>query len=62
MNFAGLRIPAEQRQITSSLPMHLVDVLNVGDNSQTFADGSGIHCLLLYRPVYSSCFMLDYVA
>ncbi|KAA8540166.1 hypothetical protein F0562_024271 [Nyssa sinensis] len=39
----GLRIPADQRQITSALPMHLVDVLTVGDGTQTFADASGMY-------------------
>uniref|UniRef100_A0A5B6Z5X9 Putative mediator of RNA polymerase II transcription subunit 8 isoform X1 n=1 Tax=Davidia involucrata TaxID=16924 RepID=A0A5B6Z5X9_DAVIN len=39
----GLRVPAEQRKITSALPMHLVDVLTVGDGPQTFADASGMY-------------------
>ncbi|GER28328.1 mediator subunit 8 [Striga asiatica] len=39
----GLRIPADQRQVTSSLPMHLVDVLVVNDSSQTFSDTSGMY-------------------
>ena len=38
---AGLRIPGDQRQIGSALPLHLVDVLPVGDGAQTFADTSG---------------------
>lgn len=38
----GLRISGDQRQITSALPMHLVDVLNVGDGVQTFVDPSGM--------------------
>ncbi|KAL3528491.1 hypothetical protein ACH5RR_007813 [Cinchona calisaya] len=37
----GLRIPGDQRQITSSLPVHLVDVL--GDSAQTFTDSSGMY-------------------
>ncbi|CDO97739.1 unnamed protein product [Coffea canephora] len=37
----GLRIPVEQRQITSSLPVHLVDIL--GDGAQTFTDSSGMY-------------------
>ncbi|XP_074338905.1 mediator of RNA polymerase II transcription subunit 8 isoform X2 [Apium graveolens] len=48
----GLRIPGEQRQITSGLPMHLVDVLNVGESSQTFADGSGMYAKS--NPTFSS--------
>lgn len=39
--FTGLRIPLDQRKITSTLPMHLVDVLTVGDGVQTFSDASG---------------------
>ncbi|PIN23881.1 hypothetical protein CDL12_03392 [Handroanthus impetiginosus] len=39
----GLRVPGEQRQVTSSLPMHLVDVLNVNDSAQTFSDSSGMY-------------------
>nr|XP_017227451.1 PREDICTED: mediator of RNA polymerase II transcription subunit 8 isoform X2 [Daucus carota subsp. sativus] len=48
----GLRIPGEQRQITSALPMHLVDVLNVGESSQTFSDGSGMYTK--NNPTFSS--------
>ncbi|KAL6568676.1 hypothetical protein OROHE_004360 [Orobanche hederae] len=39
----GLKIPADQRQTTSSLPMHLVDVLIANDASQTFSDSSGMY-------------------
>ncbi|KAK4427490.1 Mediator of RNA polymerase II transcription subunit [Sesamum alatum] len=39
----GLRIPGDQRQVTSSLPMHLVDVLTANDNAQTFSDSSGMY-------------------
>ena len=37
----GLRIPGDQRQMTSALPLHLVDVITVGDGVQSFADASG---------------------
>lgn len=37
----GLRIPGDQRQITPALPLHLVDVVTVGDGVQSFADASG---------------------
>ncbi|KAI3455738.1 hypothetical protein Pfo_012401 [Paulownia fortunei] len=39
----GLRIPGDQRQVTSSLPVHLVDVLTVNDGTQTFSDSSGMY-------------------
>ncbi|XP_058227685.1 mediator of RNA polymerase II transcription subunit 8 isoform X1 [Rhododendron vialii] len=39
----GLRITGEQRQITSALPLHLVDVLTVGDGAHTFPDASGMY-------------------
>ncbi|CAK9146105.1 unnamed protein product [Ilex paraguariensis] len=39
----GLRIPGDQRQNGSALPLHLVDVLPVGDSAQTFADTSGMY-------------------
>ncbi|KAG8380269.1 hypothetical protein BUALT_Bualt07G0175800 [Buddleja alternifolia] len=38
-----LRIPGDQRQVTSSLPMHLADVLTVNDSTQTFSDSSGMY-------------------
>lgn len=37
----GLRIPGDQRQITTSLPVHLVDI--IGDGAQTFTDSSGMY-------------------
>ncbi|XP_057968602.1 mediator of RNA polymerase II transcription subunit 8 isoform X2 [Malania oleifera] len=44
VNFGeGLRIPGDQRQITPALPMHLVDVLNVGDGMQSFSEASGVY-------------------
>ncbi|KAJ8770607.1 hypothetical protein K2173_018098 [Erythroxylum novogranatense] len=44
VNFGeGLRIPADQRQITSGLPVHLADVLTVGDGSHVFSDSSGMY-------------------
>ncbi|PWA63511.1 mediator subunit 8 [Artemisia annua] len=39
----GLRLPPDQRQITSALPAHLVDVLPVGDNAQTVNESSGMY-------------------
>ncbi|KAJ9537562.1 hypothetical protein OSB04_030295 [Centaurea solstitialis] len=39
----GLRIPIDQRQITSALPAHLVDVLPVGDSVQTISEPSGMY-------------------
>ncbi|XP_071724634.1 mediator of RNA polymerase II transcription subunit 8 [Rutidosis leptorrhynchoides] len=44
VNFGeGLRIPIDQRQMTSALPMHLADVLApVGDTGHHFADASGM--------------------
>ncbi|OAY77060.1 Mediator of RNA polymerase II transcription subunit 8 [Ananas comosus] len=42
VNFGeGLRMPGDQRQLPSSLPSHLVDVLSFGDNTQNFGDNSG---------------------
>lgn len=37
---AGLRIPADQRQITSALPMHLVEALPVNEGAQPYSDAS----------------------
>ena len=46
--YAGLRVTGDQRQITSALPLHLVDILTVGDGAQTYPDASGkVHRLLL---------------
>ncbi|KAL5756876.1 hypothetical protein ACOSQ2_021622 [Xanthoceras sorbifolium] len=42
-NGEGLRIPVDQRQITSPLPMHLADLLTVGDGVHTFPDTSGMY-------------------
>lgn len=39
----GLRVHGEQRQITSTLPLHLVDVLTAGDSGQPFPDTSGMY-------------------
>ncbi|KAK4838386.1 hypothetical protein QYF36_013367 [Acer negundo] len=41
--YAGLQIPVDQWQITSALPMHLVDLLTVGDGVHTFSDTSGMY-------------------
>ncbi|XP_058113584.1 mediator of RNA polymerase II transcription subunit 8 isoform X2 [Magnolia sinica] len=44
VNFGeGLRIPGDQRHVSSALPMHLVDVLSFGDGTQNFADNSGAY-------------------
>ncbi|PQP94089.1 mediator of RNA polymerase II transcription subunit 8 isoform X1 [Prunus yedoensis var. nudiflora] len=53
VNFGeGLRLPVDQRQNTTALPMHLVDVLTVGDGAQPFAETSGMY--LKNTPVSSS--------
>lgn len=39
----GLRISGDQRQMTPALPMHLTDVLHVGDGMQSLADSSGLY-------------------
>jgi len=39
---AGLRVTGDQRQMTSALPVHLVDVLAVSDGMHSFSDSSGI--------------------
>ncbi|KAK2965478.1 hypothetical protein RJ640_008272 [Escallonia rubra] len=39
----GLRVPLDQRQTTSALPIHLVDVLTVADSGQTLPDASGMY-------------------
>ncbi|XP_074268050.1 mediator of RNA polymerase II transcription subunit 8 [Silene latifolia] len=39
----GLKLPADQRHLTSPLPAHLAGVLTVGDGAQTFGDGSGMY-------------------
>lgn len=44
---AGLRVPADQRQITSSLPVHLADILTVSDGHQAFNDSSGIYHIVV---------------
>ncbi|KAL5699540.1 hypothetical protein ACHQM5_030425 [Ranunculus cassubicifolius] len=38
----GLHIPPDQRQVPSSLPMHLADILT-GDGAQAFPDASGLY-------------------
>jgi hypothetical protein len=38
----GLRVPGDQRQMYSSLPSHLVDVLPFGDGAHNFGDNSGL--------------------
>ncbi|KAK3129465.1 hypothetical protein QOZ80_6BG0480160 [Eleusine coracana subsp. coracana] len=39
----GLRVPGDQRQLHSSLPSHLVEVLPFGDGSQNSGDTSGVY-------------------
>ncbi|XP_030508747.2 mediator of RNA polymerase II transcription subunit 8 isoform X1 [Cannabis sativa] len=39
----GLRLPGDQRQVTPTLPVHLVDVLSSGEGMQTFSDSSGMY-------------------
>lgn len=42
-------MPGDQRQLPSSLPSHLVDVLSFGDNTQNFGDNSGkLHMLVMH--------------
>ncbi|EEF48724.1 conserved hypothetical protein [Ricinus communis] len=44
VNFGeGLGMAADQRQITSALPMHLADVLTVGDGVHNFSDSAGMY-------------------
>ncbi|CAM8940812.1 unnamed protein product [Rhodiola kirilowii] len=61
VNFGeGLRVPADQRQITSVLPLHLVDVLNTSDGAQSFADPPGLYAKS--APQLSSSTMTNQVA
>ncbi|KAL5201651.1 hypothetical protein ABZP36_036005 [Zizania latifolia] len=39
----GLRITGDQRQMYSSLPSHLVEVLPFGDGTHNFGDNSGVY-------------------
>ncbi|WOL17387.1 mediator of RNA polymerase II transcription subunit 8 isoform X2 [Canna indica] len=48
----GLRIPADQRQLPTSLPSHLVDVLPFGDGAQNLGDNSGTY--VKNNPPFSS--------
>ncbi|GAB4849942.1 hypothetical protein Ancab_029242 [Ancistrocladus abbreviatus] len=50
----GLRLPVDQRQITSALPMHLADVFAVGDGVQPSIDASGNSMYLKNTPPMSS--------
>jgi hypothetical protein len=38
---SGLRIQGDQRQMLTSLPSHLVEVLGSGDGAHNFGDNSG---------------------
>ncbi|MCL7028186.1 hypothetical protein MKW94_018913, partial [Papaver nudicaule] len=40
---SGSRMQVDQRQLPASLPVHLVDVLTVGDAPQNFPDASGMY-------------------
>ncbi|RZC89287.1 hypothetical protein C5167_007897 [Papaver somniferum] len=40
---SGSRMQVDQRQLPASLPVHLVDVLTVGDGPQNFPDASGMY-------------------
>lgn len=52
--YAGLRVPGDQRHLTSALPGHLVDVLTVADGPQSFTDSSGSlsSIVVLLFPLY----------
>ncbi|KAJ6433178.1 hypothetical protein OIU84_020236 [Salix udensis] len=39
----GLRVTGDQRQMTSALPVHLVDVLALSDGMHSFSDSSGMY-------------------
>ncbi|KAE8709160.1 Mediator of RNA polymerase II transcription subunit 8 [Hibiscus syriacus] len=44
VNFGeGLRLPADQKQITPSLPLHLVDIMPATDGVHSFTDSSGMY-------------------
>ncbi|KAA3477909.1 mediator of RNA polymerase II transcription subunit 8-like [Gossypium australe] len=44
VNFGeGLRLPADQKLITPSLPLHLVDIMPAADGVQSFADPTGMY-------------------
>uniref|UniRef100_A0A2P2JKY6 Uncharacterized protein MANES_06G177300 n=1 Tax=Rhizophora mucronata TaxID=61149 RepID=A0A2P2JKY6_RHIMU len=44
VNFGeGLRIPGDQGQITTGLPLHLADVLLAGDGVHSFSNSSGMY-------------------
>ncbi|XVF23193.1 hypothetical protein REPUB_Repub13aG0016100 [Reevesia pubescens] len=44
VNFGeGLRLPADQKQITPSLPLHLADIMPAADGVHTFGDPSGMY-------------------
>ncbi|KAJ6717335.1 MEDIATOR OF RNA polymerase II TRANSCRIPTION SUBUNIT 8 [Salix purpurea] len=39
----GLRVTGDQRQVTSALPVHLIDVLAQSDGMHSFSDSSGMY-------------------
>ena len=42
--YAGLRLAADQKLITPSLPLHLADIMPAADGVHSFADPSGNFC------------------
>ena len=57
----GLRIPGDQRQMTPALPLHLVDVITVGDGVQSFADASGNNQSLVEACIFYFLFYEIYI-
>ena len=41
-------MPGDQRQLHSSLPSHLVEVLPFGDGAQNIGDNSGMQLFIVY--------------
>ncbi|XP_058762141.1 mediator of RNA polymerase II transcription subunit 8-like [Vicia villosa] len=50
----GLRLPVDQRHITSSLPMHLADAFTVNETAQPFPDGSNNNVYMKNTPLSSN--------
>ncbi|CAI8592308.1 unnamed protein product [Vicia faba] len=50
----GLRLPGDQRHITSSLPMHLADAFTVNETAQPFPDGSNNNVYMKNTPMSSN--------
>ncbi|XP_045805305.1 mediator of RNA polymerase II transcription subunit 8-like isoform X1 [Trifolium pratense] len=49
-----LRIPADQRRTTASLPMHLADAYPVNEGAQSFPDGSNNNVYMKNTPLSSN--------